>query len=209
MTEINASMAAKRMQERIDELGLTYEAVAAKTGFSKSVIYRYARGQIQKIDVNRVAKIAEALGVSPEWLGFGTTKEKASSAVRIPVLGFVRAGYPMDAVENIIDYEEISDEMARSGEFFALQIKGDSMEPRIKENDVVIVRKQSTVDNGDVAVVLVNGDNATVKRFYKTAAGIKLISSNPQYDPFFYTPQEVDTLPVEVIGKVVELRAKF
>ena len=209
MNNINTSLAAKRLQERIDELGLTYEAVAAKTGFSKSVIYRYAHGQVQKIDLSRLAIIADALDVSPEWLGFGAERKTQTRAVKIPVLGFVRAGIPMNAVENIIDYEEISEETARSGEYFALKIKGDSMEPRIKEGDVVIVRKQSTVENGEVAVVLINGNDATVKKFHKTDVGIKLLSTNPQYDPFFFTPQEVESLPVEVIGKVVELRAKF
>ena len=209
MNNINTSLAAKRLQERIDELGLTYEAVAAKTGFSKSVIYRYAHGQVQKIDLSRLAIIADALDVSPEWLGFGAERKTQTRAVKIPVLGFVRAGYPMDAVENIIDYEEISEETARSGEYFALKIKGDSMEPKISEGDVVIVRKQSTVENGEVAVVLINGNDATVKKFHKTDVGIKLLSTNPQYDPFFFTPQEVESLPVEVMGKVVELRAKF
>ena len=209
MNNINTSLAAKRMQERIDELGLTYEAVAAKTGFSKSVIYRYAHGQVQKIDLSRLAIIADALNVSPEWLGFGAERKTQTQAVKIPVLGFVRAGIPMNAIENIIDYEEISEEVARSGEFFALKIKGDSMEPKISEGDVVIIRKQSTVENGEVAVVLINGNDATVKKFHKTDVGIKLISTNPQYDPFFFSPQEVESLPVEVIGKVVELRAKF
>lgn len=209
MNNINTSLAAKRLQERIDELGLTYEAVAAKTGFSKSVIYRYAHGQVQKIDLSRLAIIADALNVSPEWLGFGAERKTQTQAVKIPVLGFVRAGIPMDAIENIIDYEEISEEVARSGEFFALKIKGDSMEPKISEGDVVIVRKQSIVENGEVAVVLINGNDATIKKFHKTDVGIKLISTNPQYDPFFFSPQEVESLPVEVIGKVVELRAKF
>ena len=209
MNNINTSLAAKRLQERIDELGLTYEAVAAKTGFSKSVIYRYAHGQVQKIDLSRLAIIADALNVSPEWLGFGAERKAQTQAVKIPVLGFVRAGYPMDAVENIIDYEEISEEVARSGEFFALKIKGDSMEPKISDGDVVIVKKQSTVENGEVAVILINGNDATVKKFFKAETGVNLISTNPNYEPFFFTPKEVDSLPVEVIGKVVELRAKF
>ena len=209
MERINTSLAAKRMQDRIDELGLTYEAVANMTGFSKSVIYRYAHGQVQKIDLSRLATIAEALDVTPEWLGFGQQRKQKNSAVKIPVLGFVRAGIPMSAVENIIDYEEISESMAKNGEYFALQVKGDSMEPRICEGDVVIVRKQSIVENGDIAVVLINGDDATVKKFFMTDSGVKLISSNSKYDPFFFTPQEVQSLPVEVIGKVVELRGKF
>ena len=129
--------------------------------------------------------------------------------VKIPVLGYVRAGIPISAVEEILDYEEISEEMSSQGDFFALQIKGDSMEPRMREGDVVIIKQQPTVENGDIAVVLVNGDDATVKKFYRSNSGIKLISINPAYDPFFFSPDEVNTLPVKVIGKVVELRAKF
>ena len=129
--------------------------------------------------------------------------------VKIPVLGYVRAGTPISAVEEILDYEEISEEISRQGEFFGLQIKGDSMEPKFSEGDVVIVQQQSTVENGDIAVVLVNGDDATVKKFYRSESGIKLISTNPAYDPFFFSPDEVNALPVQIIGKVVELRAKF
>ena len=128
---------------------------------------------------------------------------------KIPVLGYVRAGIPISAVEDIIDYEEISEDMSRQGEFFGLKVKGDSMEPKISDGDVVIVRQQTTVENGDTAVVLINGDDATIKKFYRTDTGIKLISTNPAYDPFYFSPSEVDSLRVQIIGKVVELRAKF
>lgn len=209
MKKMNTSLAAKRLQERIDELGLTYDAVAEKTGFSKSVIYRYANGQVQKIDLGRLVVIAEALNVTPEWLGFGKEKKTDLAGVRIPVLGYVRAGIPIEAVEEILDYEEISQDMAKQGEYFALSIKGDSMEPKISEGDVVIVRKQEIVENGELAVVLVNGNDATVKKFYKNDNGITLISTNPAYEPFTYSRKEADNLPVKIIGKVVELRAKF
>lgn len=127
----------------------------------------------------------------------------------VPVLGLVRAGIPMDAVEYIIDYEEISEEMARQGEFFGLQIKGDSMEPRITEGDVVIVRKQPDVESGEIAIVLVNGDEATIKKVQKFNGGINLIPSNPAYDVTTYTNDLIEKLPVQILGKVVELRAKF
>lgn len=135
-------------------------------------------------------------------------KQKTNKFV-IPVLGTVIAGYPLEAVENILDYEEISEEMARQGEFFALRVKGDSMEPRIKEGDVVIVRKQEDVDNGDLAIMLVNGDEATLKKIQKFNGGINLIPSNPAYEVLTYTNKEILTLPVRCLGKVVELRAKF
>lgn len=88
----------------------------------------------------------------------------AGRGVRIPVLGRVVAGIPIEAVEEILDYEEITPELAATGEFFALKIRGHSMEPRMMEGDVVIVRKQEDVESGDVAIVLVNGNEATVKR---------------------------------------------
>lgn len=128
---------------------------------------------------------------------------------KIPVLGTVRAGYPTEAVENIIDYEEISEDMAHQGDFFALQVKGDSMEPRFSDGDVVIVRKQEDVDNGDIAIMLVNGDEATIKKVQKFNGGINLIPSNPAYNVITYSNKEIETLPVICLGKVVELRAKF
>ena len=127
----------------------------------------------------------------------------------IPVVGTIPAGTPVEAIEEILDYEEISPQMASQGEHFALKIKGQSMEPKISDSDVVIVRKQDDCDSGDVAVVLVNGDEATVKRIKKEPSGIMLIPSNPAYEPKFYSNEQVKNLPVRIIGKVVELRAKF
>ena len=90
-----------------------------------------------------------------------------------------------------------------------MRVKGSSMEPRIREGDVVIVRKQEDVNTGDTAVVLVNGDSATVKRIKKEPGGISLIPNNPAYDVKFYSNAEIITTPVTIIGRVVELRGKF
>ena len=128
----------------------------------------------------------------------------------VPVLGDVAAGIPIEAVENIVDYEEIDTAMASTGEYYGLRIKGSSMEPRIREGDVVIVRQQEDADTGDTAVVLVNGDSATVKRIKKEPdGGLWLLPNNPAYDPQHYSPSEVEHKPVRIIGKVVELRGKF
>lgn len=129
--------------------------------------------------------------------------------VRIPVLGDVAAGIPIEAIQDIVDYEEIAPAMAKTGEFFGLRIKGASMEPRMRDGDVVIVRKQDTAETGDTVVVLVNGDSATVKKIKAGPDGISLIPTNPAYDPIFYTAAEVESLPVRIIGRVVELRAKY
>ncbi len=130
-------------------------------------------------------------------------------AIRVPVLGRVAAGIPLDAVEEIIGYEDISSVRYSSGEYFGLEIKGQSMEPKISDGDVVIVRKQEDVDSGNIAVVLVNGDAATVKKIKKSPQGVTLIPSNPAYEPIYYSNEEIESLPVTILGKVVELRAKL
>ena len=126
--------------------------------------------------------------------------------VTINVLGRVAAGLPIEAVENIIDTEEISEELARTGEFFGLQIHGDSMEPRMYEGDVVIVRKQDDAESGDIVIAMVNGNDATCKRLTKYANGITLSSLNAKYEPLIYSNDEILEKPVKILGKVIELR---
>ena len=189
--------------------GWTQEKLAEIMNVGKSTISMYENGN-RTPDFETLEEIADIFNVDlNRFSTSNNTQQMASTGIMIPVLGYVRAGIPIEAVEEILDYEEISRDMARQGEYFALSIKGDSMEPKISEGDVVIVRRQETVENGEYAVVLVNGNDATVKKFYKLENGIKLLSTNPSYDPFFYTADEVNSLPISVVGKVVELRAKF
>lgn len=158
-------------------------------------------------------RIAQYFGVSVDsLLGKADRPEerpKSTGGVWIPVLGRVSAGVPVEALQEVLDYEEITRAMAAQGEHFALQIKGDSMLPRIANGDVVIVRKQDYAETGDTVVVLVNGEEATVKKIRKGVDGIALIPNNPSFEPLFYTNREAETLPVVIIGKVVELRGKF
>lgn len=154
-------------------LGLTLEEVGKIVGVSKATVQRWESGEISNMRRDKVLLLAKALHTTPAYLmGWEDDKEaqnssKKSKGVKIPVLGRVVAGIPIDAVEEIIDYEEISEDMARQGDFFALQVKGDSMEPKFSDGDVVIVRKQEDVDSGDIAIVLVNGDEATIKKVQK------------------------------------------
>lgn len=188
------------------------------SGIDEATLSNYKKGKYVPKQ-RKTEAIANALGISISWLmgadvpmyakSDNANIQSVSKGYKIPVLGYVRAGIPIEAVEEILDYEEISQEMARQGEYFALSIKGDSMEPKISEGDVVIVRKQEIVENGELAVVLVNGNDATVKKFYKNDNGITLISTNPAYPPFAFSKKEANNLPVTIIGKVVELRAKF
>ena len=130
-------------------------------------------------------------------------------AVVIKVLGRVAAGIPIEAVEDVIDTEEITEEMARTGEFFGLQIHGDSMEPQICNGDVVIVRQQDDAESGEIVIAMVNGDDACCKRLMKYAGGISLISLNHKYDPMMFSDKDILDKPVRILGKVEELRRKF
>lgn len=132
-----------------------------------------------------------------------------SQGIKIPVLGTVPAGIPISAIEDILDYEEIPQSWANQGEFFALKIKGDSMEPRMISGDVAIVKQQSDADSGDVVIALVNGNEATCKKLEKTDNGIMLISTNTKYAPMFFSNEQISELPVVILGKVVELRQKY
>lgn len=160
--------------------------------------------------IDKIELMANYFGISKsDLVEEKSVAQSDSKYIKIPVLGYVAAGMPGDAVENIIDWEEIPAEMARGGEYFGLIINGDSMEPRMCKGDIVIVRKQSDIDSGDIAIVIVNGDNGTCKKVVKHENGLSLISFNPAYSPMFYTWQEVESLPVAINGKVVELRGKF
>ena len=200
----------ERIKEARKSAGLTQLELAKKTELSRSYI-----GDIEKDrynpSVSTLQLIATATNTPLEDLLPSTkTASPTGRGIRIPVLGRVVAGIPIEAVEEILDYEEITPELAATGEFFALKIRGHSMEPRMMEGDVVIVRRQDDVDSGDVAIVLVNGDEATVKRVKKQPEGITLIATNTSvYEPHFYSNKEIADLPVRILGRVVELRGKM
>ena len=174
----------------------------------ETTIKRYEDGNTKKLPTDRLEKIAKYLNTSIEYL-MGWEDEQKLQGLKIPVLGTVAAGIPISAVEDILDYEEVPQSWENQGEFFGLRIKGDSMKPDINNGDTVIVRQQSTANNGDVVIALVNGDDATCKKFEKLDNGIMLISNNSEYSPMYFSNEEVLTKPVVIIGKVVELRRKF
>ena len=172
-------------------------------GFANGYISQLKKGSIPD---DRLQKIAKFLNVGiDELMG----EQESSAPTRIPVLGRVAAGIPIDAIEDILDWEDITPSLASTGKYFGLRIKGDSMQPRIIEGDVVIVRCQPDAESGDVVIVQVNGDAATCKRLSKHPSGISLISFNPAYEPMVYTNEEIESLPVTIIGKVVENRQKY
>lgn len=208
---------AEIIKERRLAMGYTQEELAQKLGLQKSAIAKYENGRVENIKRSVIGEMAKSLECSPAYLmgwdnnitpvSGGTKEEK--KGITINVLGRVAAGIPIEAIEDIIDTEEISEAMAATGEFFGLQIHGDSMEPKFSEGDVVIVRQQDDAESGDIVIATINGNEATCKRLRKYRDGIELISNNPNYKPMFFSNEDILRKPIRIIGRVVELRAKF
>lgn len=200
------------MSNRIKELrqahGTKQAELARAVKVSQATMSEYESGKYEP-DIETLRAIAKYYGVTVDYV-VGGERYTRPSAVRIPVYRAVAAGIPIEAIEDIVDWEEITPDLAASGKFFALRIQGQSMEPKICDGDVVVVRQQEDADTGDTAIVLVNGNNATCKRIKKDKTGLWLIPNNPAaFDAVHYSEAEIATLPVKIIGKVVELRRKM
>ena len=212
---------------------LTQDELSKITGVSRSAIGMYESGK-RKPDYDQVEVFADFFNVDfnyilgqsdkttvilPSTEGFkgnpppnpNVLKPSADIPVyKIPVLGKVVAGTPIDAIENITDYIRVTNPAAADGSYYALHVTGASMEPEMREGDLVIVHKQEYFDNGDICIVLVNGNEATVKKVQKSDQGITLIGFNAVvYPPHFYNAKQVEDLPVKIIGKVEEVRRKY
>lgn len=196
-------MISKNIKKLRKERGISQKALGESLGVGQSTVAMWECGK-NSPGYDMLLKLANLFNVSVSSL-CGSEKE----TVCVNVLGNVAAGQPIYAAENIIGEESLSAEDVRGGEFFALRIKGSSMEPRMYEGDTVIVRCQSSVENGEIAIVLVGDDEATCKKFYRNGDGISLVSINPAYEPMFYSEAALKDVKIEVLGKVCELRARF
>lgn len=213
---MKCEITAKRLKQALDKCSMKPQELSEKSGVSKASISQYINGSHTPSNISS-GKMATILNVNPLWLmGFDVPMDVAAKpqslhkkGVVIKVLGRVAAGIPIEAVEDVIDTEEITEEMAATGTYFGLQIKGDSMVPNICDHDIVIVRQQEDAETGDTVIALVNGDDATCKRLKKYHDGIELIPNNPNFEPIYFSNEEIQNKPVRIIGKVVELRRKF
>ena len=202
-----------RLKQLRKERNINQRELSEYLKVAPSTISMYENGQ-REPNFEVLEVLADFFNVDMNYL-LGKTDKTTKliidkpQGLKIPVLGTVAAGIPISAVEDILDYEEVPQLWENQGEFFGLRIKGDSMKPDINNGDTVIVRQQSTANNGDVVIALVNGDDATCKKFEKLDNGIMLISNNSEYSPMYFSNEEVVTKPVVIIGRVVELRRKF
>lgn len=208
MTKDQREIFAENLTRLVNGSKLPQSEIAKRINVSPQTFNTWTQGKA----IPRMGKIqllADYFKIEKSDLIEEKSNITISQGIKIPVLGSVPAGIPITAVEDILDYEEIPQLWANQGEFFALKIKGDSMEPRIQSGDVVIVRQQSSADSGDTVIVLINGDEATCKKLEKTSNGIMLISTNTKYSPMFFSHEEINELPVVILGKVVENRQKY
>jgi len=200
----------KEITNRIKELrkqrGLTQLELANALSLQRSALSNY-EAEVSSPDIEIATRIAQFFGVSVEYL-FGKT-DTTRSTVLIPVYGRIAAGVPIGAVEDISGYEEVDTQLTLGQDVICLQVAGHSMEPRICDGDVAIIAVQPEVDNGEIAAVMVGAEEATLKKVNKTEDGIMLIPLNTAFNTMYYTKEEVRSMPITILGKLVELRAKF
>ena len=224
---------ANRLKMALEYNNMKPVELANKTHINKSLISNYLSGAF-KAKQDKLDIIARTLNVSEAWLmgydvdmdreWFPDSKEDLTNitidnaryietttkTVKIPILGKVPAGVPIEAIEDIIGYEEIPASMLKSGNnYFALKIDGDSMYPDYKTGDIIIIRQQNDCNSGDDCVVMVNGDDATFKRVIKQEKSIILKPLNNNYEPYYFDEYEILTKPVKIIGIAIEVRRKL
>lgn len=194
--------------------GLTLEEVGTRVGVGKSTVRKWESGQIANMRRDKIALLAKALNVTPTYL-MGWKEEDAPDQRplpaglmpvhkhRIPILGHVAAGVPIMAER---EYEEYEDDTYGISCDYVLRVEGDSMEPRVLDGDVVYVRQQPDVDDGQIAVVGVD-DSVTLKVVYHLPNGLQLVSLNPKYKPMIYTQANTDYLAI--IGLAVAYKRRL
>ena len=199
-----------RIKARREQLQMTQEELAKRIGYkSKTTITKIENGT-NDIVQSKVCDFAKALNTTPAYLmGWEDLEQPIPQSngyptVRIPVLGDVAAGVPILAQQDIIGYEDIPADMAKTGEYFGLKIKGDSMEPKIHDNDIVIVKSMSDAENNDIVIAMINNE-ATCKRLHKYSNSVVLTAINSDYKPIEVTPDE----NIYILGKVVMSISKF
>ena len=194
-----------KIRTRRLDLGLTLEEVAHVVGVGKSTVRKWETGDIANMRRDKIAKLAEALQTTPAFLmGWETDSSLPDNILpmpdmgRVPLLGQIACGKPITAEENIEDYVDIPEHIKAD---FALRCRGDSMiNARIFDGDIVYIRQQPDVANGEIAAVLI-GSEATLKRVYHYADRLELRPENPTFPVLSYEGDELSD--VRIIGKAV------
>lgn len=190
-----------------------------KTGLDKTLINKYLSGKANAKQ-DKLTVLADALNVNEIWLmgyevpmdrnlnSLNITPISKLNQLQIPILGKVKAGYNYLADENKIGRLYLDYIPSDPENYYALQVTGDSMEPLFSNGDIAIVHKQDDFESGNTCIVLINGDEATVKKVVRMEDGIDLIAMNPYYPVRHFSSEDMEKIPVKIIGKVVEARKR-
>lgn len=204
---------AARLREAIERSGLSYPELEKLTGVPKSSLQRYATGVTKKIPIDCIEKIAEVTGTDARYLMGWADKSEVElvsnpQIKQIPVIGRVAAGLQCFADMQIEEYAPCDASLLHTGyDYVYLRVTGDSMEPELHEGDKVLVQVRDTVESGDYAVVIVDGDDGLVKKIEYSKTQLTLISENPYYPPRRFQRDEMNR--VRIFGKVVGLSRSF
>lgn len=195
---------SRKLQELRDDMGMNRKEFAQHIGMSPSTIGRYEKMEIQA-SLTAIKEIANKLNMNPGWF-MGWTDNRyqdiAPPGKMIPVLGTIAAGKPITATEYVDGYECVTD---MQNVDFCLRIKGDSMiGARIYNGDIVYIRKQESVENGEIAAVLIDGEDATLKRVYLMGGNVILRAENPNIPERVFTKE--DQKEITILGKAVFLK---
>lgn len=192
------------------KIGISLDELGRITGIPKSTLSRYENNLDQKMDIGNVFEIVRALKIPISVIGreiFDGIVAEGDFGTKLPVLGKVSAGLGTDAREEVICYETVEAKYG-TGDYFCLQVKGDSMSPRIDHEDIVLVKKQNYVENGELAIVIVDNEDGLIKKVEYGKDCLKLISFNMQHYPErVFEKDEINR--VKIIGKVVESKRKW
>ena len=200
-----------RIEKSRKAVGMTQEELANTLGLNKSTIQRYESGKIEKIKLPIIEAMANALGVRPEYLAAKSDTSENNIEVlpnskvhMIPVFETVSAGFGAYANDCIIDYMPLYiTNISDVPDMMCIKVTGDSMYPKIEDGDIIVVRRQPIVDNGQIAVVLIDGEEGVVKKINAGNDFIELISINPMYPPRRFEDEETER--ISIVGLVKQI----
>lgn len=225
-----------RIKEERERKGWTQDELAFRCGYKHRSAISKIESSGDEVSSKKVRLMANVLGTTVSYLMGWEEQAKAVRSIleekakampdssllneefqhpipdqtKIPLYSYVSAGRgALTSDSNIEGYVSLSNELVGTGDYFALRVRGDSMEPTICDRDIVIVRSQETANDGDTVVAVVNGDEGFVKRLMIEPSGIVLASNNSSYRPMFFSQEQINELPVRIEGVVVELRRTF
>lgn len=184
-----------------EKMGVSNEYIASQLGVNRSTVTRWLKGDTKVTNPEVIEKLPFILGVDVESL------INSEERYEKPVLGEVMAGYDLLIDENFEGYEQVTQDDYYRGDFF-LRVVGDSMSgAHIHDGDLLYVKKCNDVPSGTIAVVLINRCEVTVKKVIKKEGLLILEPANPSVDVRYYSQEEVESLPVEIIGKALYSRS--